>query len=247
MERIKELNVFQKGIMLLMAIMIIVFAGIYLKVGSKVGLRYNGKILVQTKENGNTFYTGKFKGTQAQFAVSEDGTVVLEYGDKTYGPYSVTKDEEKPDILVFREDDKVIFRGMVEHSDGSYILLDEDGTFSDANFTTTYSIGDGTEYNDDGSVYDSMKPGVVDIYQLVVDPVMTHKGEGFLWLVGVILCILNAVLILFADEIFRFNLLFSVRNHYDAEPSFFEMAGRYLSWIALFVVAAGIFVYGIVA
>lgn len=34
----------------------------------------------------------KIDGTQVQFIVSENQSVVLQYGDKTYGPYTIKKD-----------------------------------------------------------------------------------------------------------------------------------------------------------
>ena len=46
--------------------------------------------------------------------------------------------------------------------------------------------------------------------------------------VAVFICVLNAVSILFADELFRWNLAFQIRNVDHAEPSDLEIAGRYM-------------------
>ena len=92
MERIKNLNFYQKGIILLMLLMSVIFAVIYPMTISRVGYLYNDTILVPKDENGTTVYSGKIDGTQVQFIVSENQSVVLQYGDKTYGPYTIKKD-----------------------------------------------------------------------------------------------------------------------------------------------------------
>ena len=85
MEKIKSLNRYQKGVLIFMSVMTLIFAVIYIKTISKVGYRYHDAILVPTQENGQTIYTGKIQGEQARFIVSEDRTVVFHYGNKTYG------------------------------------------------------------------------------------------------------------------------------------------------------------------
>ena len=50
---------------------------------------------------------------------------------------------------------------------------------------------------------------------------------------------------LFADELFRWNASFLVRNAEEAEPSDWEIAGRYITWTALPVMAAVIFILGL--
>lgn len=59
MERIKALNGYQKGLLVFMAAMMLLFSIIYPITISKVGFRYKDAILVPTQENGKTIYTGK--------------------------------------------------------------------------------------------------------------------------------------------------------------------------------------------
>ena len=59
MERVKNLDRYQKGILLLLAVMIVVFGVIYGIVTSRVGFLYKDAILRPTEENGNTIYSGK--------------------------------------------------------------------------------------------------------------------------------------------------------------------------------------------
>ena len=62
MERIKGLNRYQKGLLIFMIVMVLIFAVIYPVTISRVGYRYNDAILVPTLEKGKTIYTGKIQG-----------------------------------------------------------------------------------------------------------------------------------------------------------------------------------------
>ncbi|MBR2080274.1 MAG: hypothetical protein IKC50_05410 [Oscillospiraceae bacterium] len=138
MKSIKSLNRYQKGILLVMTAMALVFALIYPKTIARVGYEYNKAILVPSEENGNVVYSGKIKGQAAQFTVTEDKTVVFLHGDKTYGPYTVTedaaavpKDRETSGSMTgieVREGDAILFRGGVMDLGDFYWLYSEDGT-----------------------------------------------------------------------------------------------------------------------
>ena len=57
-----------------------------------------------------------------------------------------------------------------------------------------------------------MEPSAGTIYELMNTPELTHKGEGLVWFGGVFICILNILSILFADELFRWNLMFQIQK-----------------------------------
>ena len=65
------------------------------------------------------------------------------------------------------------------------------------------------------------------------------------WFMGVVICVLTAVSILYVEELFRWNLSFQIRNVEKAEPSEWEIAGRYISWTLLPVLALVVFVIGL--
>ena len=77
------------------------------------------------------------------------------------------------------------------------------------------------------------------------DPELTHKGEWFAWFGALFICALNAISILFADELFRWNLAFRIRNVDDSEPSDWEIAGRYIGWTVLSIMALVLFIIGL--
>ena len=253
MEKIKSLNGYQKGILIFMIVMALIFAVIYPMTISRVGYRYNDAILVPTQENGKTIYTGKVQGETAKFTVSEDKSIEFQYGDKSYGTYTMKEDptaipkdselvEEMTGVEI-RNGDELLFRGGVWDSGDFYWLYNEDGTLDSLGFTVMTS--NGIELDEDGNVIDRMEPSASNIYELMNEPELTHKGEAMAWFGAVFICILNALTMLFADELFRWNLAFQIRNVEKAEPSDGEIAQRYIVWTAMPIMALIIFIMGL--
>ena len=253
MEKIKSLNVYQKGILIFMIAMTLFFSVIYPTTISKVGFEYNDTILVQREEKGNTVYAGKIRGEESCFIVSADKTIEFHYGKKVYGPYTAKKDptavpkgHEMSGSMTgveLREGEDILFRGGVLDLGEFYWLYSEDGT--DHNFGVTVTTGDGRVYDADGNLVDPVKPTAYTILNLMNDPELTHKGIGIAWFGAVITCILNGISILFADELFHLRLAFHVRYVDDVEPSEWEIAGRYFSWTVMTMIALVIFIVGL--
>lgn len=254
MEKGKSLNSYQKGIFLLMILMAAAFAAVYSVTVSRFGFLYHDTILVPSRENGNTVYAGEIKGRQARFTVSKDKTVVFRYGEKTYGPYTAKEDPTAvPKDIEIAEDmtgvellqgDSVLFRGgVLNYGDGTLLLYHEDGT-SDL-FGVFYVDGNGIEIDENGKEIDPDEPLPSTILQLMNGPKLTHKGAWSAWFGAVFLCVLNALLILFADELFRWQLRFQIRDADCAEPSDWEIAGRYITWTVLSISALIVFLAGL--
>ena len=253
MERIKGLNRYQKGLLIFMIVMVLIFAVIYPVTISRVGYRYNDAILVPTQENGKTIYTGKIQGKQAQFIVSEDKSIVFQYGDKIYGTYTmkedptaIPEDEELAEEMTgveIHNGDELLFRGGVWDSGDFYWLYNEDGTLDNLGFAVYSSYG--VEYDESGNVIDRMEPSAATIYELLNEPELIHKGEALAWFGAVFICIINALTMLFVDELFRWNLAFQIRNVENAEPSDWEIAQRYIAWTAMTIMALILFIMGL--
>lgn len=253
-ERIKKLDFCQKGILIFLIAMALVFTVIYSVTISRVGIEYQDTILVPGEENGSTVYSGKIKGQQAQFIVSEDKTIAFQYGDQSYGPYvakevpdAIPKDEEMQQYMTGVElwkGDTILFRGGVLKTEDSYWLYNEDGTLD--NLTVSYMTGEGTENDLNGNtIIDSIEPSATTILELMDEPKLVHKGSWAAWLGAVFICALDAFSILFIEELFRWNLAFRIRNADGAEPSELEIAGRYISWIAWVIMALALFLMGL--
>lgn len=234
MERIRELTGYQKFILVILVLLALGFGVIYGITTARVGYEYHNTILVHTEEGGNTLYSGEIKGQTATFTVTADKTVVFQYGNKTYGPYTVREDETAiPEGkggkgVEVRLGDKIIFRGSFLKNDNYWYLSAENESYSSS--TVHIEVIGGVMYDEDGNIIDPDEPSVGTVVQLAFDPELTHKGIWGVWFIGLAMCVISAVSILFVDELFRWNLSFRVRDAYDAEPSDWEISTRYIGW-----------------
>ena len=254
MEKIKSLGLYQKMILLFLSVLVIIFSMLYSVASKKEGFAYQNKILIPKQENGSTLYSGKIKGEHAAFTVFEDNAVKFRYGDKSYGPYivkedpsAIPKDHSLSDSMIGVEvyDNKeLIFRGGVLDSDNELWLFNEDGGFdtSSIGFVTTM---DGIVVDENGNEIDEMEPPVSVILELMDEPKLTNKGNWVIWVEAVILSIFTAISIFFADEIFRWNLAFRIRNVEQAEPSEWEITSRYIIWTVFPILITIFFIVGL--
>lgn len=253
MERIKELNRFQKGVLILSVIIVLIFTAVYPMTISRVGFAYKGAILVPSQENDSMVYSGKVRGKPARFTVSADKTVTFQYADQTYGPYTATEDPtavpEDNSIaqnmtgVELRCGQEVIFRGGIRNYGDRRLVFYEDGSPADIRITVV--AGNGTEVYENGKRVDPMEPSAVDILNVMAGPTLTNKGEWTGWFYGVLLCGLTVISVLFADELFRAGLFFQIQNADQAEPSEWEIASRYVSWVILPILALVVFIMGL--
>ena len=158
MERIKALDRYPKVILLLMLIMVLVFTVLYPVTVSRVGFLYKDTILVPSRKDGNTVYSGEIQGKQAVFTVSADKVVEFRYGDKVYGPYTAKEDPsalpKENNIgmtgIEIRCGEKIIFRGGVMKMENYWWFVNEDG--SSASINITISASNGVTYDEDGNI-----------------------------------------------------------------------------------------------
>lgn len=254
LERIRCLDKYQKGVMLVIIIMVLVFTAAYFVITSKRGFEYKDAILIPKQENGSTIYSGKIEGKQAEFTVYADKTTEFQYGDKTYGPYTVKEDPSAiPEDnnmgdgvtgIELRCGEEIIFRGGVAGSGDHILLYNRDGELEDIS-GISITVSNGIIMDENGNVIDQMKPSVSTILGIMAGPVLAHKGEWLAWFTGVFICIITAVSILFADELFRWHLAFHIRNADQAEPSGLEIVGRYFAWTIMPGLAMIIFIMGL--
>jgi hypothetical protein len=239
-KRFRELDKYQKGMIIVMAAMAVIFAVLTLKTVSKKGFNYRGTILTKTEENGSTVYSGTRKGMATSFTIGPDSGIVYRFGDKKYGPYYVKIDNSllEPGISPNDETgyeilkgDEVIFRGSVRDTGAALLFYNENGDFE--SFGNNYIESNGIVMMD-GKVLDQDEPTKAELIEIHTGPEATSKGNMALWFVGVVLCLLNTLSIIFADEIFRFYLSFRIAHPEDAEPTDWEITSRYLSWIIMF-------------
>lgn len=252
MERIKGLGGYQKAVLLLLIIMVLVFTVIYSVTVSREGFLYMDTVLVPNQENGNTVYSGKIDGEKAIFTVSADKTVTYQYGNKMYGPYTAKKDstalpaDPQSKALTgveLRCGEEVVFRGGVWKGD-DYWWIEHEERDSDLYGTHTVTVN-GVTRDTYGNIVDIRKPSVSTILDLMAGPELTHEGNWLIWFFGVLMCVLIGVSILFADELFRMNMAFHINHAELAEPSDWTIACRYFAWTVMPVCAFVVFMLGL--
>lgn len=253
-QKIQDLNWYQKGILLLLLVLIPVYAVIYHVSISRVGVLYNDKIFVPAEESGATVYSGRLDGKPAEITVTNDKTAVtFRCGDTVYGPYTIKEDPSALADIEFCPSD---MRGVALY-DGETLLF-RGGFWPSREFTQLYradgspdlqmglyAVENGVWKDADGNVVDPMKPDAADILRIALAPELTHKGDWLVWFGAVCISLLNAATILYADELFRWNLSFQIQNAEDVEPSEWEMLSRYLGWTVLTILAFIVYILGL--
>lgn len=253
MERLKALNRYQKAVLIIITVMVLVFTVLYPLTISRMGFSYQDALLVPSQQGNSTIYAGKIQGQEASFTISADKTVQFQYGDKTYGPYTAQTD---PTAIPKGHDlsgrmtgvelycgDELLFRGGVLKQEDYMLLFQEDGSVYDIGISVTTNAS--VIKDEAGNIIDPMEPSASTILTLMSGPQLTHKGSWAVWIGGVLICAVTAISILFADELFRFALAFRIRDAEQAEPSDWEMTGRYISWTILPLITLWLFIQGL--
>lgn len=250
--RIRALGKYQKAVLAVAVLLVLVFSVLYPVTMGREGYLYRGALLTPGQEEGGTVYTGTVNGEQARFTVAPDKAVTFQYGETVYGPYTAVEDPgaipESVDMsgltgVELRKGEEVIFRGGVVRQGNTLWLYHENGDLENGGITITTSTG--VTLDEHGNVVDPNEPSLSTILELMGGPALTHKGDWLPYLLGVFLCAVTAVTILFADELFRFQLSFRVRDVENAEPTDLELFGRYAGWTVLPIAALVIFLLGL--
>ena len=247
MKRFRALSVAQKCILLAIGAMALVFCVLYPVTLSRVGFAFRGAILTPARTDAGTVYSGKVGGERVSFTVTADGAATYQADGAVYGPYTVREDASAipAEFLQYynmpstgvelRRGDAVIFRGCLR-SGGEYrMLYDENGDLD----------GLSLFFSDSEQTPAAEEPTAYEVLSLLVDLQPEHKGQWSLGALGLVVCAMTAVSILYADELFRWGLSFRVRDPESAEPSDWELASRYFTWIALPMLALAMFIMGL--
>ena len=158
MDRFRKLERYPKILLIALLLMVVVFAPIYGITASRVGYLYNDELFVPRQSEGALVYEAKVDGLDSTIIVALD-TVIINWGDKTYGPYTLREDPTAvPDDASFPmtgieilDGQKVYFRGGVTDEATDFWLLSEDGKNE---FLMSYTLSDGVEYDMNGNPID---------------------------------------------------------------------------------------------
>lgn len=250
------LTIPQRVIFCLQVILIVLFLILYNTVGKQQVLRYHDAALRRTLEGDTVTYAGKVEGNSVSFSVS--GNTVEYLHEETVVIYTITEDpsaiparedfEFNSDVMYAKlsgveihKDGKLLFRGGWMPLSSTVTLYAEDGS----NFGSSFFQGSSLIYSGDGTPPVLSDPGASTILRLVYAPDVVQRAN-FLGLVGgIFLCVVCMVTLLFVDELFRWNLRFSIRNVEDAEPSEWELCSRWMGWLTFTCLAVIVFIMGL--
>lgn len=249
-EKWLDLTLWQKVLFCLQLVLIALFLILYLTVGNQQIWQYQGASLRRTTDGGTVTYTGKVEGQSLSFAVTGT-TVEYRRGDKNV-TYTVTEDpsaiparedfETNSDIMYatlsgveVHKDGELLFRGAWLPINDTLRLYHENGS-SDFGTTSIILSPSGSVLND---------PGAATILRLLYAPNVAWRANFTGLACGIVLCVVCMVSLLYADELFRWNLRFRIRNTEDAEPSEWELFSRQLSWVVCTGLAVVIFILGL--
>lgn len=252
MKRIKALDRYQKGILIVLAAMIVVFCGVYAYVTSQIGYIYKDALLKPSQQDENTVYSGKIDGKEADFTVSAEKEITFRLGDKVYGPYTVKEDptakpKDHPLSIGYeiKKGDEIIFRGGAYQNDPKsdrWQLYNEDGTIN--NYLWSVTAG-GVTTDGNGKEADKNEPNLGDLLTLYQGPELTNQGDWRYYALCVFLSIVVTITVLFAEELFRFKMSFRIRNALFAEPSEWLIFTRQLSWLIVTIVILVLYINGL--
>ena len=247
MKRFREMEGLQKGIVIVLAAVFVVFSAIYIVAVNREGFVFRDGFLRLSEENGNSVYSGKAGGKQTVITVAPDKSMAFRIGEKTYGPYEVKEDPtilpNGCDILL---NGKSIYHGAVrELSDGVLVFNGSDGepdVFGSINVYT----GINGEYRDiDGNPVDIDEPRLSELFEWAKGPEAVRRGNSMMWFFGMLICVITVVSVLFAEELYRLYMSFRMENAEDAVPSEWYIMTRYLGWFLMTVCAIVIFAIGL--
>lgn len=253
MNETKKSGVYQNVLLFLMAVMVLVFTVLFFINVSKEWYEYKDTLLIYSKEGDNTVFSGEVEGEKTVITMTANKTIEIKSGEKVLGPYVLKADES----AAFKEGyfgdtligvvvycgDEIRFRGGILKFDGRWLLYKEDGTGGVHDMTEV--MDDGTRIDAQGNIVDPMEPSVSELLALWEGPELIKKVSWEPWFFGVIICIINTISIIFADDLFKWSLHFVIRNADEAEPSGWEIVSRYISWTVMFILAFVLFFVGI--
>ena len=165
--RIKKLGTYQKAVLILVLVLAVVFSVVYPITIRQVGFAYRGSLLTPSQEGDSQVYAGTVGGERALFTVSPDKSVTFQYGETSYGPYTITEDPDAlpeegasgwdlgggaPTGIVLRDGEDVVFQGGVVKQGGSYWLYHQDGRVETEGVTITAQ--EGVTLDEDGQPVD---------------------------------------------------------------------------------------------
>lgn len=251
----RERNWFEKGVILALIVMAVVFAFVYHHTVSQKGYSYMGSLLMPSQEGDTTLYSGTLKDKEAVFTVTADKQVTFRHGYIVYGPYTVKedpsavpKDHEYAQYMTgleIKKGDDIFFRGAyMEMADGKIRQFYNEAGESVSVNTKVYA-SNGITKDEYGNVIDPMEPTVGNILTLVQGPKLTHRGNWAMYFICLFFSVVTVFLVLYGEELMRWRMRFYIRDADDVEFTEGMYIGRYIGFVILVVMFLVFYIKGL--
>ncbi len=219
--RFHRLTRAQKIVLLVTVLLVLVFTVLYPLAFFQQGNWYGGSFLTFSQNRETVTYTGRVEGEPLTITVDGDKTISTQWGDVRRGPYTVRED---PTALP-----QEAWGGMtgVEVREGDNLLL-RGGWQPDMDAAMT---------QDGRLLFSAVSPFPADILRLWSGPVLVRRANIGWYFPGLLLAVLGILSLLFAEELFRWNLSWQISDPDSAEPTGWEI-GRRTVYAALFALLA---------
>ncbi len=240
--RWNEMDLFRRGLLILMLAAIPLFAVVTAVQCSRVGIEYGNVFLRRTETDGVIQYAGRKDGQDIAFTVYPDGRVEHRWGKETYGPYTVREDPSAapepsawggdngdryvPDGLMgveIRQGDMALFRGGWDPDPDMtwFSLYDESGNEL-SGLSISAITSSGTVIGPDGEIItqrEQHEPTVAGLLRVALAPELVHRGSWKIYALVTLLAAAEIGYILFYRELFYWDMSFTVKDPENAEPS----------------------------
>lgn len=246
-ERWQEMDWGRRVVLLAQPALFLLALVLHLTFGQQQVVSYRDGHLRYERQGETAVYSGRVDGHRVKFAVSSPSLVEFWLDGAPDGVYAIAQDPSAiPQTESIADFDPDFFTGVEIKKDGavwfrgawspysSYWLLDVAGN------NLFLSITAHAEFSKPDP-----EPDPAAILRFANGPELSPRGHGLLLLLGLFVAAACALSLLFEAQIFRWNLSFRVQDPYGAEPSEWELFGRWVGWITLTGLA--VFVYAIAA
>lgn len=226
----EERTRFQKIILILLAVMIVLFGVLTAVSRAHKGVLFEGALLEASASAEGTVYSGKVHGDRATVTVTPDGgsatTVEFVIGDRFHDicsveyPLADIRTEgggTAPGVRILKNG-AVLFEGGYDGS-GEYGWYGKDGTWT-LMFNIGFQVG-----HDTWSGYETT---ALSAMRFVQGPELTARGSWLLYALMVFFTLLVMLDVAFPTVLFYMRHCFDVR---DPEPSDFYLAAQKVSWV----------------
>lgn len=243
---------FRRLLILFQGALLLLFLLLYPLWADKEGVELHGTFYEKTVQGDTVTYQGKAGGFRTVYTVPRSGgecTVECRIEEEVFGPYTVSPDPEAAGDtgswdgpvtggVQVRRGEELLYRGAYYvGADGALLWFKGGSALYWGGGVTTV-----TGYSTPATI---QEPEVDDILRFALGPNLVHRGDLlFFWLL-LLIALLNSASILYADELFRWDLSFRIRDAEWAEPSDWELGSRYVGWCLLCAVEVGILIHGL--